>query len=76
MVEERCADCRFMVSENNNTAFFCRRFPPTAFLMMGSPTIALSVAQQQPQPVPVSSFPPTARLGWCGEFQRKMEGNA
>lgn len=72
--EERCFECRFFYQEG--PGHFCRRFPPTMVMLMGQAAIALDHRGQQPHPIPVSSYPPIQRLGWCGEFERKMEGTA
>lgn len=72
-LKERCAECRFI--EKRGDGYFCRRYPPTAFLVQTQQKIALA-ANQGPQMGAMGEYPPVLRSGWCGEYQRKMEGTA
>ena len=60
-----CAGCKFRLSEGAN--HFCRRNPPTAFLVPGQNRLGHVQAQQ------MSAWPPVALTQWCGEYRPKLE---
>lgn len=66
---ECCDNCFYAVALDNNSPLekrrrFCRRYPPTPFLIQGPPPIAGS----PPVSVTMCAYPPVER-GWlCGEY--------
>jgi hypothetical protein len=59
-----CAGCKW------NEDFECRRFPPTASIIMMPTTHPIS-HKTSLQPTPVSSFPNVQAELWCGEWAPK-----
>lgn len=63
IVEDKCGGCRFWIREDPTNFVsvkgFCRRYPPTVFLLNGP---------QPGQIVLQSQYPPASRDHWCGEY--------
>jgi hypothetical protein len=60
-----CDNCRFS-QDVNETTVFCRRKPPTVF-MVGQQGLQGAI------PVPIGFFPPVSRREWCGEWKMKIQ---
>lgn len=68
--EQACANCRFSHPLNEVQAA-CRRFPPTAHVLMAKQQNVLT-AQQTVAPQSISTMVVVQPDGWCGEFEEKQ----
>lgn len=64
---EVCATCRFSRPLSPQQAA-CRRFPPTAHVLMARQANVLT-AQEQVAPQTISSMVVVQPDGWCGEYK-------
>lgn len=62
-----CANCSFSWLWTQNSGLYCRRYPPTNFIIGST-----SIVGQAPQPITQAYFPNTTPDTWCGEFRRKL----
>jgi hypothetical protein len=69
---ECCANCRFYLDSmsiaQKGKQGFCRRYPPTVFVLGMQQTIV----GKAPSTVTQSNFPPMAANGWCGDFALRL----
>ena len=71
---ENCGTCRFFMAGGDNGGIgFCRRNPPTPFMMQTPPQATkLEISGRHinmpAQTQIMGQFPPVQPVNWCGEF--------
>lgn len=67
-MSERCETCRFYIGLESGE--HCRRYPPTFFLTMKSPSDVFGVGLNQTLQRS-TGFAVTDKRWWCGEYAAK-----
>ena len=66
MDEENCGNCKFVLKDEATAQLFCRRYPPTLVMSLGSDILSGAI-----KPRIGSHYPPTTESYWCGCYQVK-----